>query len=82
MGNKYNKTAKSTYYKSSKKEHMKTEYMIIPNPKYASGQECLSLTYSEEIIQEYLDNQTTDQFVGLSEIENSLLRLMTSISIC
>ena len=26
MGNKYNKTAKSTYYKSSKKEHMKTEY--------------------------------------------------------
>lgn len=56
--------------------------MIILNPKYVSGQECLSLTYSEEIIQEYLDNQTTDQFVGLSEIENSLLRLMTSISIC
>ena len=50
MGNKYNKTAKSTYYKSSKKEHMKTEYMIIPNPKYASGQECLSLTFSEEMI--------------------------------
>ena len=70
MSSKYNKTVKSTYYKSSKKEHMKTEYMIIPNPKYASGQECLSLTFSEEMIQEYLDNLTADQLIGPSDFGN------------
>lgn len=71
MSAKYNKSIKSSYYKASKKEeNMKTEYMIIPNPKYASGQECISLTYSKKMGDEFLDNLTAEQLLGPSTFGN------------